>query len=55
MMLAQDFLRSSDRPIGSWLEEVGYASESAFSQAFKRQVGVSPTHYRLRMCKARKR
>ncbi|HNJ86323.1 MAG TPA: AraC family transcriptional regulator, partial [Agitococcus sp.] len=27
-------------------ERVGYSSETAFSQAFKRQYGVSPSQYR---------
>ena len=27
----------------------GYASESAFSNAFKREVGVSPLRYRQRL------
>ena len=27
-------------------EKVGYSSETAFSQAFKRQHGQSPSHYR---------
>jgi AraC-like DNA-binding protein len=29
--------------------QLGYSSESAFSNAFKREVGISPTHYRHRM------
>jgi AraC-like DNA-binding protein len=29
--------------------KLGYSSESAFSNAFKREVGISPTHYRQRM------
>ncbi|TWH34561.1 AraC-type DNA-binding domain-containing proteins [Isoptericola variabilis J7] len=28
------------------VERVGYGSESAFSTAFKRELGVSPLHYR---------
>jgi AraC-like DNA-binding protein len=30
--------------------QLGYSSESAFSNAFKREVGVSPTHYRRSLC-----
>jgi AraC-like DNA-binding protein len=26
---------------------LGYASESAFSNAFKRTIGVAPKHYRI--------
>ncbi len=51
MLLAQEHLRASDRPIGSWMEEIGYSSESALSQAFKRQVGISPAQYR-NQCRA---
>jgi AraC-like DNA-binding protein len=29
--------------------ELGYTSESAFSNAFKREVGVSPLRYRARV------
>lgn len=29
--------------------KLGYSSESAFSNTFKREVGISPTHYRQRM------
>jgi len=46
MMLAQERLRSDELPFGAWIEEIGYGSESAFSHAFKRIVGVSPNQYR---------
>jgi AraC-like DNA-binding protein len=49
MLLAQQALRSGDVRVGSLASELGYASESAFSTAFKREVGTSPLHYRHRV------
>jgi AraC-like DNA-binding protein len=46
MMLAQRALRDADVSVGSLATELGYASESAFSTAFKREVGESPLRYR---------
>ena len=49
MFLAQRALRDSDVRVGSLAVDLGYASESAFSTAFKREVGVSPLRYRYRV------
>jgi AraC-like DNA-binding protein len=46
MSLAKDALRTTDRAIGRLAFEFGYASESAFSTAFRREVGCSPRAYR---------
>lgn len=46
MLLAQHALRHQTRPMASWVAELGYASESAFSHAFKRIVGMSASDYR---------
>jgi len=46
MSLAKDALRTSDRAIGELAFTSGYASESAFSMAFRRAVGCSPRAYR---------
>lgn len=46
MSLAKDALRTTDRPIGDLAFELGYLSESAFSLAFRREVGGSPRAYR---------
>lgn len=46
MSLAKDVLRTTDRPIGELAFELGYESESAFSMAFRREVGCSPRAYR---------
>ncbi|WP_433159828.1 AraC family transcriptional regulator [Kribbella sp. CA-247076] len=46
MLLAQRALRVGDVRVGSLAADLGYASESAFSTAFKREVGVSPLRYR---------
>ena len=49
MQLAQRALRDGDVRVGSLASELGYASESAFSTAFKREVGESPLRYRYRV------
>lgn len=48
MSLAKDALRTTDRAIGELAFELGYESESAFSMAFRREVGCSPRSYRQR-------
>jgi AraC-like DNA-binding protein len=49
MLLAQRALRDGDARIGALAVELGYGSESAFSTAFKREVGESPLRYRSRV------
>lgn len=49
MLLAQRALRDGDVRVGSLAADLGYASESAFSTAFKREVGESPLRYRHRL------
>lgn len=49
MLLAQRALRDGDVRVGSLAAELGYASESAFSTAFKREVGEPPLRYRYRL------
>jgi AraC-like DNA-binding protein len=49
MLLAQRALRDGDVRVGPLAVELGYTSESAFSNAFKREVGVSPLRYRARV------
>ena len=48
MLLAQRALRDGDVRVGSLALDLGYASVSAFSTAFKREVGESPLRYRHR-------
>lgn len=43
---AARFLTLGDMSVNRVSERVGYRSETAFSQAFKRQYGVSPSQYR---------
>jgi AraC-like DNA-binding protein len=51
MSLAKDALRTGDRPVGELAFAFGYESESAFSTAFRREVGCSPRAYRIRTAK----
>ncbi|MCW5831668.1 MAG: AraC family transcriptional regulator [Labilithrix sp.] len=46
MRLAQRALRDDQDSIGQIAASLGYASESAFSHAFKRVTGSAPRHYR---------
>lgn len=45
MYLARDALRKGDTSIATLAADLGYASESAFSNAFKRILGRSPKRY----------
>lgn len=46
MSLAAKALRQDETPVAVVARDVGYTSESAFSNAFKRVMGVAPRHYR---------
>lgn len=46
MTLAAKALRHDGTPVAVLAREVGYGSESAFSNAFKRAMGTSPRSYR---------
>ncbi|WP_439656094.1 cupin domain-containing protein [Lentzea sp. HUAS TT2] len=46
MMAAADLLSRTDLPVTRVAGEVGYRSESAFSQAFRAALGTSPARYR---------
>jgi AraC-like DNA-binding protein len=52
MVLAQRALRNPDVRVGALAAELGYGSESAFSTAFKREIGESPLYYRRRLTTA---
>lgn len=47
MHLAERALREERTPVAAVAQSLGYTSDSAFSNAFKRLKGVSPTAYRL--------
>lgn len=49
MRLAVRALVEKDDPLSHLALSLGYASESAFSNAFKRIVGIAPQRYRSRM------
>jgi AraC-like DNA-binding protein len=46
MHLAEDLLATTDTSIFAIARDVGYDSEEAFSRAFKRSRGLSPSHWR---------
>jgi AraC family transcriptional activator of mtrCDE len=46
MLRAKEFLASGDLPLVEVAERVGYASEAAFSRAFKREHNQSPSAFR---------
>lgn len=52
MRLALWQLRHTRQPVCRIAEMVGYGSETAFSQAFKRIYGASPSHYRQQRARA---
>jgi AraC-like DNA-binding protein len=54
MLLAQRALQDSEVRIGALATKLGYASDSAFSTAFKREVGQSPLQYRIREASSRR-
>jgi AraC-like DNA-binding protein len=47
MRLAESALREGNTSVSSLAYSLGYTSESAFSNAFKREMGVAPKHYRI--------
>jgi AraC-like DNA-binding protein len=49
LRLAAHHLAQQDLGISRISERVGYSSEAAFSQAFRRQYGVSPSQYRKQL------
>jgi AraC-like DNA-binding protein len=48
MHLADDLLATTDLGIVAIARRVGYDSEEAFSRAFKRERGLSPSHWRAK-------
>ncbi len=46
MQRAQELLRESELPLYEVSSRVGYASDLAFTKAFKRLLGTTPTQYR---------
>ena len=46
MQLAEYALLSQDTTVAIVAHALGYESESAFSNAFKRFTGLAPSHYR---------
>ena len=48
MTVAAGLLRDTDAPLGAVAARVGYSSEYAFANAFKREYGIAPGRYRRR-------
>ncbi|HEY3870554.1 MAG TPA: helix-turn-helix transcriptional regulator [Actinocrinis sp.] len=46
MTLAARSLRATDAPVAAIAEQVGYASQFAFANAFRRATGIAPGRYR---------
>jgi AraC family transcriptional activator of mtrCDE len=46
LMTAADLLSSTDTTVAAIASQVGYQSESAFSRAFRAQVGTTPARFR---------
>jgi AraC-like DNA-binding protein len=46
MTTAARLLRQTDTPLSTIASKVGYTSEFAFANAFKRQYGTAPGKYR---------
>jgi AraC-like DNA-binding protein len=46
MRLAERALRAENVPVSALALSLGYTSESAFSNAFKRTIGIAPKRYR---------
>ncbi|MFT5433469.1 MAG: AraC-like DNA-binding protein [Myxococcota bacterium] len=51
--LATNLLQHSNESIGTVAERVGYASESAFNRAFKREMGTPPVAWRNTVASSR--
>jgi AraC-like DNA-binding protein len=47
MHLAEDLLDNTESSVAAVARRVGYDSEEAFSRAFKRAHGLSPSHWRI--------
>jgi len=47
MHLAEELLANTDRGVAAVARRIGYDSEEAFSRAFKRSHGASPSHWRV--------
>jgi AraC-like DNA-binding protein len=50
MQIAAGLLSGGNTNIANIAAETGYGSEAAFSRAFKRMVGVSPSEHRRQGC-----
>ena len=49
MQIASGLLSDGSANVATVAAEIGYASEAAFSRAFKKMVGISPSDWRRRL------
>jgi transcriptional regulator GlxA family with amidase domain len=54
MHVAQDLLATTDLGVVAVAHRVGYDAEEAFSRAFKREQGASPSHWRATVRRRRR-
>jgi AraC-like DNA-binding protein len=47
MQIASELLTSGGANMARIADDIGYESEAAFSRAFKKMIGVSPSSWRL--------
>ncbi|MFI6317703.1 AraC family transcriptional regulator [Nonomuraea sp. NPDC050556] len=50
LMTAARMLRETDASVGEVASKIGYGSEFAFGNAFKREYGIAPGRYRRQTC-----
>jgi AraC-like DNA-binding protein len=53
LQAAKRILRETSKTIAQLAQEVGYGSDEAFSRAFKREFGLSPSRWRDQQADAR--
>lgn len=55
MMAAAELLTTTDAPVATIADRVGYRSESAFTRAFRAELGTTPSRFRRKATQSSKR